>query len=196
MKRKGSKTLIVELKQRMLAKSAKVRRYQQRIEQFRQNRIFDFDQKKMYAEFNGDGVRPSDVLNAKESKRFWVDIWSVGKGHNREAEWLKDIKIELESDKHLQERVVISVEKVTKQCRKTPNWKSPGKDGVQGYWIKNLSNLHEWIAVQTNKILMGDDSLPVWMAHARNLLCQKDPIKGNAVKSYRSITCLPLMWDL
>ena len=112
MKRKGLKTAIEELKQRMLAKSAKVRRYQQRTEQFRQNRIFDFDQQKMYAKFNGDGVRPSDVPNAEESKKFWGDIWSVGKGHNREAEWLKDIKIELGNDKHLQERVVISVEKV------------------------------------------------------------------------------------
>ena len=133
MKRKGLKTVIEELKQKMLAKSAKVRRYQQRIEEFRQNRIFDFDQKKMYAEFNGDGVRPSDVLNAEESKRFWGDIWSVRKRHIREAEWMKDIKIELGNDKYLQERVIISNEKVTRQCRKMPPWKAPGKDGVQGY---------------------------------------------------------------
>ena len=70
----------------MLAKSAKLRRYQQRIEQFRHNRIFDFDQKRMYAELNGDGVRPSDVPNSEESKRFWDAIWSVGKGQNRETE--------------------------------------------------------------------------------------------------------------
>ena len=70
VKRKGLKTVIEELKQRMFAKSAKVIRYQQRTEQFRRNRIFNFDQKKMYAEFNGDGVRPSEVLNAEESKRF------------------------------------------------------------------------------------------------------------------------------
>ena len=44
VKTKGLKTVIGELKQRMLRKSAKVRTYQQRIEQFRQNRIFDFDQ--------------------------------------------------------------------------------------------------------------------------------------------------------
>ena len=143
VKRKGLKTVTQELKQRMLAKSAKVRRYQQRIEQFRQNRIFYFEQKKMYAEFNGYGLRLSDVPNAEETKIFWGDIWSVGKGHNREAEWLKDIKNELGKNKHLQERVVISVEKVTKQCSKMPNWKAPGKDGVEGYWIKNLSNLHE-----------------------------------------------------
>ena len=175
VKRKGPKTVIEELKQRMLAKSAKARRYQQRTEQFRQNGIFDFDQKKMYAEFNGDGVRPIDVPNAEESKRFWVDLWSIGKGHNREAEWLKCIRNKLVNDTHRQERALISVEKVTKQCRKMPNWKAPGKDGVQSYWIKNLSNLHEQIALQINKILMGDDSLPAWMTHDRTVLCQKDP---------------------
>ena len=63
--------------------------------------------------------------------------------NKQEAEWLKDLKNELGNDKYLQERVVVSVEKVTKQSRKIPNLKAPGKDGVQGYWIKNLSNLHE-----------------------------------------------------
>ena len=41
--------------------------------------------------------------------------------HNHEAEWLKDVKSELGNDKHLQENVVISVEKVTKQYTKMPN---------------------------------------------------------------------------
>ena len=104
-----------------LVKSAKIRRYQQRIEQFIQNRIFNFVQKMIYAEFNGDGVRSSDVPNAEESKRFRGDLWGVRKGHNQEAEWLKDIENELGNDKHRQERVVISVEKVTKQCKRIPN---------------------------------------------------------------------------
>ena len=43
VKRKGLKTVIEELKQRMLAKSAKVKRYEQRIEQFRHNRAFDLN---------------------------------------------------------------------------------------------------------------------------------------------------------
>ena len=84
----------------MLAKSAKVRRYQQRIEKFRQNRIFNFDQKMICGECNGDGVRSSDVTNTAGSKKFWGDLWSVGKGHNQEAEWLKYIKNELRNNKH------------------------------------------------------------------------------------------------
>ena len=63
-----------------------------------------------------------------------------------------------------------------------PNWKAPGKDGIHGYWIKNLSNRHERVANQTNKILMGDDSLPAWMTHGLTVLCQKDPRKGNAIE--------------
>ena len=41
------------------------------------------------------------------------------------------------------------------------------RDDIQGYWIKNLSNIHEWL----NK--MGDDSLPTWITHGVTVLCQK-----------------------
>ncbi|XP_068723498.1 uncharacterized protein [Montipora capricornis] len=77
-----------------------------------------------------------------------------------------------------------------------PNWKAPEKDGVQGYWIKNLSNLHEQIAIQMNKILMGEGSPPAWMTYGRTVLCQKDPRRGNVAENYCPITCLPLMWKL
>ena len=97
VKRKGLKTVIEELKERMLAKSTKVKRYEQKIEQFRQNRIFDLVQKKIYAELNGNGIRSNDVPNAEECTKFWSDIWGARKEHNKEAEWLKDLKRERES---------------------------------------------------------------------------------------------------
>ena len=75
VKRKRLKTVIDELKQRMLAKSAKVKRYEQRIEQFRQNTIFDLGQKQIYAELNGNGIKLNDVPNAEKSAKFWGDIW-------------------------------------------------------------------------------------------------------------------------
>ena len=34
------------------------------------------------------------------------------------------------------------------------------------------------------------------MKRSRTVLCQKDPIKGNAVENYCLITCLPLMRKL
>ena len=85
--------MIEELKQRMLAKSAKAKRYEQRIEKFRKNRIFVLDQKKIYAELNKNGIR-LNMSNAEECTKFWSDIGCVRKEYNREAEWLNDLKIE------------------------------------------------------------------------------------------------------
>ena len=70
VKKKGIITVVQELKQRMLAKDAKVKRYKQRTEQFRQNRIFDLDQKKIYAELNWNGIRSNGVPNAEECTKF------------------------------------------------------------------------------------------------------------------------------
>ena len=76
------------------------------------------------------------------------------------------------------------------------NWKDPGEEDVQGSEIKSLIKLHERIAVQTNKILMGDDSLPARTTQGCTVLYQTDPRKGNAVENYCPITCLPLIRKL
>ena len=55
VKSKELKFVIEESKKRMLAKSAKTRRYKQKTKQFRQNNFFYFDREKIYAEFNGGG---------------------------------------------------------------------------------------------------------------------------------------------
>ena len=83
--------------------------------------------------------------------------------------------------------MVINEDKVKKQCSKMPNWKAPGHDGVQEFWIKRFDKMHERIATQSNES---------WMAYRRTVLCQKDPVKGNSVGTFRPITCLPLMWKL
>ena len=54
------------------------------------------------------------------------------------------------------EKVEISQEMVKMECRKIGNWKGPGKDSVQRYWLKNLTSLHPSIAAQLNHILNGE----------------------------------------
>ena len=89
-----------------------------------------------------------------------------------------------------QECLVVTKEMVSKQSRKIPNWKAPGKDGVQGFWIKKLTSLHERIAFQLNKILNGNEQLLDWLTYGGTALCRKDGTKGNAVGNYRTISCL------
>ena len=194
IRRKGIGTVLEELKQRVLAKKAKIDRYTERLQQFRQNRLFNYDQKRLYYELNGNNRVANEIPNAEESRMFWNEIWGESKEHNYNAEWLKTLKDNRRYRN--QEGLVITGENILKQSRKVPNWKAPGKDGVQGFWVKKLTSLHERIAHQLNEILSGNEQLPQWLTFGRTVLCQKDVTKGNAVDNYRPISCLPIMWKL
>ena len=72
--------MIEELKKRILAKAAKLSRYEQRIQKYRINRLFKVVRKKVYNEFNGQtGSSNGAIPNAEESRTFWSRIWSAGR---------------------------------------------------------------------------------------------------------------------
>ena len=73
-----------------------------------------------------------------------------------------------------------------------PNWKPPGPDLVQGFWLKNISSLHERVRLQLKECL-DSGSVHSWLTRGRTSLLQKDKSKGNVASNYRPITCLPLM---
>ena len=64
---KGLGTVLEELKQRLEAKSMKIQRYDQRIEQYKTNRLFHQDQKRVYQQLNGK-VNSDIKLDVAESK--------------------------------------------------------------------------------------------------------------------------------
>ena len=72
------------------------------------------------------------MQNSEDSIKFWSDIWSIRKEHNQYAEWLNDYRKQYENVNSMT-KVGTSQEMVKMQCRQMPNWKAPGKDGVQGY---------------------------------------------------------------
>ena len=171
-----------------------IRRYEQRIEQYKQNRMFRYDQKKVYQDLNGENRKQEVKPDAQQSTAFWKDIWGNEKHHNKNAEWLNDLKVEQQGKQ--QENIEITENLIRQQCKKIPNWKSPGPDGVQGYWIKKRTSLHGRIACQMDDMINNRIPVPSWMTQGRTVLCQKDHSKGNAVDNYRPISCLPLMWKL
>ena len=112
--------------------------------------------------------------------------------HRGSTDLLRRVENEL-GELTLKDDIHIEIKKVRKQIRKMPNWKSPGPDGVQGYWIKNLSNLHNSIALQLDRCLQ-ENNLPKWMVTGKTLLCIKEIQKGNLVSNF--IPCVPLIWKL
>ena len=84
---------------------------------------------------------------------------------------------------------------MTRVLRKRPNWRAPGPDIVQGYWLKNFTLLHDKLVVYLQDCL---DSGVVhdWLKKGGTVVIQKDKVKGNIASNYWLITCLPLVWKL
>ena len=193
VKEKGISKVMEELKQRLQVKAAKLKRYEQRIEQYRVNIMYQQDQKRVYQEMTG---KPGEKVmpDAEKSVRLWSGIWDNDIHQNSKAEWLDDVRKEVKS--MLQKNVVVTEEMMKNKVRKLPNWKAPGPDGVQGYWLNNLPSLHDRNVRQMNYMTNNNKDIPDWLTKGRTVLCQKDPQKGDAVENFRPISCLPLMWKL
>ena len=87
------------------------------------------------------------------------------------------------------------MESLKKILGRIPNWKSPGPDLVQGFWLKNASSVHGIVRSHLKECL-DSGFVPSWLTKGRTVLFQKDKSKGNIASSYRPLTSLPLMWKL
>ena len=75
LNKKGLSVVLEELKQRVLAKSQKIRRYQDRTEQYKQNRMFQSNQKRLFEKIENMETDNTITPDADESKAFWGNIW-------------------------------------------------------------------------------------------------------------------------
>ena len=144
--------VIEELKQRITAIATKVRRYQGRVDSYRQNRLFENNQKQFYRKLVQEEERcDDDQPVAEESKQFWGNIWSQSADHKKDAKWLQDLQSEVNVKKL--EKIDITTELWKKILRRMLNWKPPGPDLVRGFWLKNFNNLHERVRLQLKQCL-------------------------------------------
>ena len=119
--------------------------------------MFQYDQK-VYQQLQGNSQTESKAPNANESINFWSDILDNKVQHKKRAEWLKELRNN--QPNILQNDIEIKTRMVKQQVKKTPNWKAPGPDGVQGFWIKKLTSLNERIASQLNDLIINKKEIP------------------------------------
>ena len=128
--------VIEELKQRITI-AAKVRRDQGRVDSYRQNRLFENNQRQFYRELNQEDERCDDDQSvAEESKKFRGNLRSQSADHKKDAQWLEDLRSEVNVKK--QEKIDITTGSLKKILGRMPNWKSPGPDLVQGVLVKEF----------------------------------------------------------
>ena len=193
LKKLGFKNAIESIKQRILAKANKIRRYNKRCKQFQDNKLFQADQTRFFRSLEEGNNITTTAPNPEEATEFWSSIWSNNVNHN-ESDWLGDIKEDL---KNVEKQGAVSISRadLEKQLKRTASWKSPGPDGVHGFWFKHLSSLHTTICNQLNECLTNN-SIPEWLTTGRTVLLMKDPAKGNEVGNYRPIACLNILWKI
>ena len=97
--RKGLNRVVEELKQRLTAQAAKLKRYEDRQNQYRQNRMFKTNQKRLFEEMEGIGRNNDFIPDAEESRELWNRIWGKSVKHNDNAEWLKQLERDLSKNK-------------------------------------------------------------------------------------------------
>ena len=96
---------------------------------------FQNNQKKLFEQLEGVDRGNDESPEAESTATFWKGIWEKDVKHNDEAEWIKKVDSEVERMSTKQNDLTITTEMLRKQSKKLSNWKSPGPDGVQGYWI-------------------------------------------------------------
>lgn len=89
---KGISTVIEELKQRVKAINAKIRKYEARNDRFQQNRLFESNEKLLFEKLEGKERRNDIQPDVEESTTFWNRIWASEAKHNEKAKWMKDIE--------------------------------------------------------------------------------------------------------
>ena len=173
---KNKEEAIEELKQRLVAEAAKLKRLKDRAAQFRDNCEFNQNEGQFYRRLQGETPR---ITPSNEQIDFWEGIWGV---EGPEAEPLGRVTPK-------QTDQAITLTKLEAALRKMRNWKAPGIDGIHGYWLKNFRSLHKRLVDGLNEAV--SDGCPEWMTTGKTCLLPKDK-PGDT----RPITCLTTTWKL
>ena len=132
-----------------------------------------------YTELDQEEERcDDDQPSTEESKQFWGNIWSQSATHKKDAKWLKDLRSEVNVKK--QEKIDITTGSLKKILGRMPNWKSPGPDLVQGFWLKNFCSLHERVRLQLKECL-DSAFVPRCLIRGRTSLLQKGNVKAKVM---------------
>ena len=83
----------------------------------------------------------------------------------------------------------IQITEITSYLSKAHNWKSPGNDQIQNYWLKAIPATHKHITKNFIAIIEEPEKAPDWLTAGITYLIPKSG-GGKEVRNYRPITCL------
>nr|XP_037866951.1 uncharacterized protein LOC119628520 [Bombyx mori] len=182
------------LSQRVKALAGRIKRYEDINKRKEQNKQFRENQHAFYRSLSANKKSPTEIPTKENIQQFWSSILSQPIPYNKQAEWIADIQNETD-DIHKHNFQEITVERVKTAIRKTHNWKTPGLDKIQNYYLKYLTNIHPHITHLYNKLLDGRETLEEWFTTGQVILIPKND-NTQYPQNWRPIACLPTMYKL
>lgn len=136
IKNKADEEKTIEtLKQNVQAKAQRIRRFEERHQFYKQNQQFKDNPKQFYKTLNGKNIKVEIPPETTEVKKLWQDIWETPEEHNQSAEWIQRHETRNEEIEEMIWQNITAAE-VKSILLKSSNWKAPGIDGIQNYWLK------------------------------------------------------------
>ncbi|KAL1448298.1 hypothetical protein WDU94_008925 [Cyamophila willieti] len=183
------------LKQKIASLGFRIRKYNKRVKRYRQNKSFYRNQKTFYRELGKKKLMNNASPPSSDSLfNFWSNIWGEQRNHNQNAEWIKQEE-ERMCDIPTMNEISITYNDIQKATKYLSNWKSPGMDNIQNYWIKYLTNCHNVLAKQFQECVQDPKKMPSFLTEGITYMIPKSE-KIDDPAMYRPITCLPTMYKV
>jgi hypothetical protein len=116
--------------------------------------MFKEDTKKFYRDLGMKNIKARERPSMAEAETYWKSLWGEEAQHNERAEWIR--KEQKRKISHMDWRS-IQITESTLYLLKAHNWKSPGNNQIQNYWLKAFPATHRHTAKkpQCNNIRRG-----------------------------------------
>ena len=131
-----------------------------------QNYIFENDPRRCYKEFRGAQSEVDDPPYKEDAENFWKPIYERSKSHNTTFQWIKDHENYVKASQ-IEEQGQPQWEKknVTETFKTLQDWKGPGPDQIQAFWLKYFTFSHGQLAEYYSKFLENPESCPNWFTN-------------------------------
>lgn len=189
------KNIAEMLKQKIKALAGRIKRYEDANSKREQNKLFKENEHKLYSSLGNQKEMQEIKIPSKENvEQFWRSILSNPIKYNTDAFWIKEIE-ESMSEVNTIEPEEITIDEIKFAIKKLHNWKTPGIDKIQNYYLKYFTSTHKYIAKLFTKIVQGFENLEEWFTTGQVILIPKNADTENP-KNWRPIACLPSMYKL
>ena len=113
---------------------------------------------------NGKALKVNDDPTAMTNCRktaFRASSWGNAVKHNLKASWIRREQTRV-SNVTAMEHSPITTEQVFQLIAKTLNWKAPGPDRINNFWIKSFTATHSYLAHHFNQFMEDAETFQIF----------------------------------